>query len=87
MIFIILYIIIAIVFDFYIFRNLGIIFFDSYDEFMESIRYVFTPDFVSFFRGRKEYYNDKVSEFKLGFFIFICMVIIGAEYLLLMVFL
>ncbi len=53
-------------------------FFIDYDDFQESLRYIFTPDFISFFRG--EYWKDRIGEFKFGFFIIICAIVTIVEY-------
>lgn len=43
------------------------LFFDGLDDFLECVRYYFTPDIVSLFRG--EYSEDRWSEIKLGVWI------------------
>lgn len=53
-----------------IFRNRG--------DFNEAVRYSFTPNIISLFRG--EYWKDKVGEFKLGMFIVLCIVATVIEY-------
>ncbi|MCQ4923822.1 hypothetical protein NE686_12040 [Tissierella carlieri] len=52
--------------------------FTDFDDFNESLRYSFTPDIISLFR--KEYWKDQFGEFKLGFFILICVIVTIVEY-------
>ena len=52
--------------------------FESMEDFNECVRYSFTPDFISFFRG--EYCRDYFGEMKLGLFIFLCGGSIWLEY-------
>jgi hypothetical protein len=52
--------------------------FTSMDDFYESLRYVFTPDILSLFRG--EYIDDWYGEMKVQFFVVLCGVLIFAEY-------
>ena len=52
--------------------------FRDMDDFNESIRYRLTPDIFSLFRG--EYLKDRVGEFKLSFFILLCVVTTVVEY-------
>ncbi len=52
--------------------------FDSTEDFYESLRYVFTPDIISLFRG--EYVKDWFGEMKFQFFILICGGAIFLEY-------
>lgn len=40
-------------------------------EFNNSVKYKFTPDIFSLFRG--EYLKDNFAEFKLGIFIMLCI--------------
>ena len=60
---------------------MGWLFFDSWDGFVESLRYAATPDIISAFRG--EYWDDRWEELKMFFFIGACGVCLAAEYLLL----
>lgn len=48
------------------------------EDFRESIRYSFTPDLFSLFRG--EYWRDRIGEFKLGMFIFCCIAAVALEF-------
>lgn len=52
--------------------------FESMEDFNECIRYSFTPDIISLFRG--EYCRDYFGEMKLGIFIFLCCGSIWLEY-------
>lgn len=55
------------------------IFRDS-DDFRESVKYSFTPDLFSLFRGR--YWKDQIGEAKLSFFIIACIAAVAFEYLI-----
>ena len=48
------------------------------DDFKESVRYSFTPDLFSLFRG--QYWKDQIGEAKLSFFIIACISAIAFEY-------
>ncbi len=52
--------------------------FNDVDDFKESLRYSFTPNIISLFKG--EYWKDHVAEFKLGFFILLCVIITAIEF-------
>ncbi|MBU5438712.1 hypothetical protein KQI42_11860 [Tissierella sp. MSJ-40] len=47
------------------------------DDFKKSVKYSFTPDIVSLFRG--EYWKDRFGEAKIGFFIFTCVLVVILE--------
>ncbi len=47
------------------------LFFDDSEEFWECVRYSFTPDVFSLFKG--EYWDDKFKSLKLGVFLAICI--------------
>ncbi|WP_454054029.1 hypothetical protein [Clostridium sp. Marseille-Q7071] len=51
--------------------------FNDTDDLNESIRYSFTPDFFSLLRG--EYFEDRMSEFKLSCFIVSCILVVTVE--------
>lgn len=53
------------------------IFRDS-DDFRESVKYSFTPDIFSLFRGR--YWKDQIGEAKLSFFVIACILAVAFEY-------
>ncbi|MEG0772477.1 hypothetical protein [Clostridium sp.] len=48
------------------------------EDFREAVKYEFTPDLFSLFKGR--YRKDKLGEFKLGMFIMLCILVVGLEY-------
>ncbi len=50
------------------------------EDINNSIKYSFTPDLFSFFKG--EYWKDRVSEAKLTAFIFSCVVVVVVELLI-----
>lgn len=54
--------------------------FRDVDDFKESLRYMFTPDLISFFRG--EYWKDRFAEMKAGVFFFLCIAIIIVEFII-----
>jgi len=45
--------------------------FSDEEDFNDSIKYSFTPDIFSLFKG--EYIKDNFAEFKLGLFMFLCI--------------
>ena len=49
----------------------------------EGLRYAFTPDIISMFRG--EYWEDRWASFKLSLWILLCIGAVAAEYKLLSV--
>lgn len=51
--------------------------FKDEEDLYESIRYSFTPDLFSLFKG--EYMKDYLGEFKLGVFIMLCVVTVILE--------
>ncbi len=63
---------------FTVYKLLFNLIFSSSDDFNESVRYFFTPDIISLFRG--EYWKDRLSQFKLGIFLFLCVIAIVIEY-------
>lgn len=52
-------------------------FFEDSDDFSESVKYSLIPDIFSLFSG--EYIKDRLAEFKLGMFIFLCIITIILE--------
>ena len=52
--------------------------FKNGDDFTKAVRYSLTPDIISLLRGK--YWKDKVGEFKLGMFIFLCIAVTAVEY-------
>lgn len=53
-------------------------FFPSSGEFSEALNYYFTPDIFSLFKGN--YTKDVLAEFKLGAFVFCCIILTALEY-------
>ena len=47
------------------------------DDFKKSVKYSFTPDIISLFRG--EYWKDRFGEAKIGFFILACVLVVILE--------
>jgi hypothetical protein len=52
--------------------------FSDSDDFRNSIKYSFTPDLFSLFRG--EYRKDRIAEMKLSFFYFLCFITVVVEF-------
>ncbi|MBF4691965.1 hypothetical protein [Fusibacter ferrireducens] len=52
--------------------------FDTTDDFWECLRYYFTPDLFSLFRG--EYFKDRVSEMRIGSFLVLCGLCVFIEF-------
>lgn len=52
--------------------------FRDYDDFEEAVKYSFTPDIYSLFKGR--YWKDQIGEAKLSFFALACIIAIVVEY-------
>lgn len=46
-------------------------FFEDSEDFWECVRFSFTPDMFSLFKG--EYWDDKLKSMKLGVFLAICI--------------
>jgi hypothetical protein len=57
------------------------LFFKDSQDINDSIRYSFTPDLFSLFRGN--YRKDKIGEAKLSLFIFSCIFVVVIEFLVL----
>lgn len=77
---ILLFIIIAAV-NIPVYKKIFKLFFDSMDDFNESMRYVFTPDIISLFR--REYIKDWNGELKVQFFFLSCIIMVFLEYFIL----
>ncbi|MEO3944970.1 hypothetical protein [Gorillibacterium sp. CAU 1737] len=58
----------------YLFR----VFFSSREDFKEAVKFSFTPDLLSLFRGR--YWKDQFGEAKLSFFLFCCFLVVACEF-------
>lgn len=74
--FLIIFLIIINIFTVY--KYLFGFFFNDNEDFQESIRYTFTPNIISLFRG--EYWKDRIGEFQLSMFIFSCVAVTVIEY-------
>ncbi len=74
-----LLILILMVINYPIYKKIFSLVFTSREDFYESLRYVFTPDIISLFKG--EYVRDWYGEMKVQFFIFLCIGLIFIEYL------
>ncbi len=71
--------IVLVIINYPIYKLLFNQFFDSSEDFYECLRYYFTPDLFSLFRG--EYLKDRFSEMRLGFFILLCGVFVFIEFI------
>lgn len=58
----------------YVFKKIFI----SKEDFQEAVKFTLTPDIFSLFKGR--YFSDRIGEYKIGMFIFICCLTIFLEY-------
>lgn len=67
--------------DFYLFKLFYNSIFRDDEDFNDSVKYTFTPDLFSLFKG--EYFKDWFAEFKLGGFIFLCVATVLVEIFLL----
>lgn len=63
-----------------VFKFIYRMFFSDPNEYNESVRYTFTPNIVSLFRG--QYWKDKIGTARLQFFILLCLLVIFLEYTL-----
>ena len=57
---------------------IGKIFWEDMDDFWDTVKFWFTPDFISLFRG--EYFEDWWAEAKLGLFIVACIACVYGEF-------
>lgn len=76
----ILILILLLVINYPVYRFLFNWFFYDEDEFEESVRYSFTPNFISFFRG--EYWKDKFSTMRLKVYTISCIAVVVLEFVL-----
>jgi hypothetical protein len=65
---------------FTVYKYLYHLIFRNTDDFQNSVRYSFTPNIISLFRG--EYWKDRVAEFKLVVFIGLCIITTVLEYVI-----
>lgn len=49
-----------------------------YKFLQESVRYTFTPNLYSLFKG--EYFKDRMAEARLSFFVVCCVLVVMAQY-------
>jgi len=63
---------------FTVYKFLFSIIFRDKDDFNESMRYSFTPDIISLFKGK--YWKDQAGEFKLWIYITLCIIATIVEY-------
>lgn len=68
-----------------IIKRLIKVIFPEPDGFQEAIRYCFTPDIISFFRG--EYFKDRANELVMNMLVTMVGLLIFVEYWLLKIFL
>lgn len=61
-----------------LYLGLGYVLFGDWQGFWDCVRYWFTPDWVSLFRG--EYWEDCWSEAKLFLFAALCLLALYGEY-------
>ncbi|WP_028551565.1 hypothetical protein [Paenibacillus sp. UNC451MF] len=76
----ILILILLFIINYPVYRFIFKLFFYDADEFEESVRYSFTPNFISFFRG--EYWKDKFSTVKLQAYSLVCIIVVVLEFAL-----
>lgn len=75
-----LLIIVLVLLNIPVYRKIFYFIFRDSDDFRESVRYSFTPDIFSLFRGR--YWKDQMGELKLSIFIMACIAVVALEYLI-----
>jgi len=79
----ILLIIVLLVVNIPVYKKIKEMLFPNPDDFSEAIRYAFTPDLLSLFRG--EYWNDRIHEAALSFMFLGCIIVVAFEYFLIRV--
>jgi hypothetical protein len=60
-----------------VYIGFGWVFFGTWDDFLEAVRYKLTPDIISLFRG--EYWEDWWAETKFSFWLLSCALFVVAE--------
>jgi hypothetical protein len=75
----IILILILLVINFPVYRFLFSLIFTSSEDYDEAVRYTFTPNIISLFRG--QYWDDKFRSMQLSFYIFMCALPVFLEYL------
>lgn len=63
-----------------VYRYIFKLWFTDEDDFNKSVNYSFTPNLLSLFRGK--YIEDRMASAKLSFYIFLCVAIVGIEFLI-----
>ncbi|KPV56338.1 hypothetical protein QJ48_28280 [Paenibacillus sp. A3] len=76
-----IFIIALVIINFPVFRFIYRLIFSNPEDFDESVKYSFTPNLISFFRGK--YWQDKWGTFKLRMYILLCLAVVALEYMLL----
>ncbi|WP_037287899.1 hypothetical protein [Saccharibacillus sacchari] len=61
-----------------VYRFVFKLWFADEEDFNKSVRYSFTPDLFSLFKGK--YIEDRIASAKLSFYIFVCLAIVGIEF-------
>ncbi|WP_088835228.1 hypothetical protein [Paenibacillus tyrfis] len=74
-----IFIFILVILNFPVYRFIYKLIFSDPEDFDESVKFSFTPDFISFFRGK--YWQDKWGTFKLRMYIFLCLAVVLLEYM------
>ncbi|MBU7320512.1 hypothetical protein [Paenibacillus oleatilyticus] len=74
-----IFIIVLVILNFPVYRFIYKLIFSDPEDFDESVKFSFTPDFISFFRGK--YWQDKWGTFKLQMYIFLCLAVVALEYM------
>ncbi|SCW80374.1 hypothetical protein SAMN04487970_105138 [Paenibacillus tianmuensis] len=76
-----IFIIALVIINFPVYRFVYKLIFSDPEDFDESIKYSFTPNLISFFRGK--YWQDQWGTFKLRMYILLCLAVVALEYMLL----
>lgn len=63
-----------------LYKFLAQLIFTDNEEMREAVKYTFTPDIFSLFKGR--YFTDIFCEIKLFFFCFCCAAVVAGEFFL-----
>lgn len=74
-----IFIIALVILNFPVYRFIYKLIFSDPEDFDESVKFSFTPDFISFFRGK--YWQDRWGTFKLRMYIFLCLAVVALEYM------
>lgn len=61
-----------------VYRGLRGVFFPDKDDFWQAVKYFLCPDMLSLFKGR--FWDDWDAEFKLKFYLFVCIAFPFAVY-------